>query len=166
MADEFTKAALYWIKTFNKKVKEKIWIEKLIELANQYEIEKEKSEWVNVDVYIEFRWEWVWEWYLNKWLTRYDETDHWEWDNLYWDTAVAYLISKSFGMVKWLVENDKIDTKKVAERRKEDWWSIVNYNHYEEQMTRDIRVEYWVDNTLMALSISDTPIEDLLLYLK
>ena len=27
MADEFTKAALYWIKTFNKKVKEKIWTE-------------------------------------------------------------------------------------------------------------------------------------------
>ena len=40
MADEFTIAALYWIKTFTKKVKEKVWMMKLIELLNEYRKEK------------------------------------------------------------------------------------------------------------------------------
>ena len=134
-------------------------MEKLIELANQYEIEKEKSEWVNVDAYVEFKWD-----YNKNWLVRYDETDHWEWDNLYWDTVVAYLISKKFGMVKWLVENDKIDKNKIDTRLVRNVES-----HYDEEW-------YWVENSyedysdtdtlLMLLSISNSPIEDLLLYLK
>jgi hypothetical protein len=44
MAGEFTKAALYWIKTFNKKVKEKIWMQKLIMLIDIYE---EEVVWVH-----------------------------------------------------------------------------------------------------------------------
>ena len=136
-------------------MKEKIWM--LIELANQYEIEKEKSEWVNVDAYVEFKWD-----YNNNWLVRYDETDHWEWDNLYWDTAVAYLISKKFGMVKWLVENDKIDRDK-KEIEKSDYditftWALT--------MDKKSDLDIMVDTLLMLLSISDTPIEDLISYLK
>ena len=146
-------------------------MEKLIELVNQYEIEKEKSEWVNVDAYVEFKREWVWEWYLNKWLTRFDETDHWEWDNLYWDTAVAYLISKSFWFIKWLVENDKIE-----------WETIWNYQSRTKLRTLTHTAWLWhdaewkseleyiketfTDGLLMLLSISDTPIEDLISYLK
>lgn len=133
-------------------MKEKIWM--LIELANQYEIEKEKSEWVNVDAYVEFKWD-----YNHNRLVRYDETDHWEWDSLYWDTAVAYLISKSFWMIKWLVENDKIDKKKINKLIK---WQEVWYG-YEVQ-----EEEYYsiYESLLMLLSISDTPIDDLILYLK
>lgn len=49
MADEFTKAALYWIKTFNKKVKEKIWMQKLIELLNEYENTDNWENWHQVE---------------------------------------------------------------------------------------------------------------------
>ena len=135
-----------------------IWIEKLIELLNEYEIEKEKSEWVNVDYYVEFKWKWVWEWYLNKWLTRFDETDRWEWDNLYWDTAVAYLISKSFWFIKWLVENDKIDRDEI----------IINSDFMPIAFDRKWEKYEWSEEKqlLMLLSISDTPIEDLISYLK
>ena len=124
-----------------------IWMEKLIELLNEYEIEKEKSEWVNVDAYVEFKWD-----YNYNRLVRYDETDHWEWDNLYWDTAVAYLISKSFWFIKWLVENDKINLEEV-EKINQTW---------------NVYIRFWWDyeKVLMLLSISDTSIEDLLLYLK
>ena len=129
------------------KEKKEIWIEKLIELLNEYEIEKEKSEWVNVDAYVEFKWD-----YNYNRLVRYDETDHWEWDNLYWDTAVAYLISKSFWFIKWLVENDKINLEEV-EKINQTW---------------NVYIRFWWDyeKVLMLLSISDTSIEDLLLYLK
>ena len=144
------------------KEKKEIWMEKLIELLNEYEIEKEKSEWVNVDAYVEFKWEWVWEWYLNKWLTRFDETDHWEWDNLYWDTAVAYLISKSFWFIKWLVENDKIDfdNRDLKDRFMDE------FERYPQFQNNTNNREFNVNGLLMLLSISDTPIDDLISYLK
>ena len=131
------------------------WIKKLIELLNEYEAEKEKSERADVDIYVEFEWGYT----DYNWLTRWDKTDQWEWDNLYWDTAVAYLISKSFWMIKWLVENDKIDKKKINKLIK---WQEVWYG-YEVQ-----EEEYYsiYESLLMLLSISDTPIDDLILYLK
>jgi hypothetical protein len=126
-------------------------MEKLIELLNEYEIEKEKSEWVNVDAYVEFKWD-----YNNNWLVRYDETDRWEWDNLYWDTAVAYLISKSFWFIKWLVENDKIDRYKFE----------VEY--MDKQTLEDVYIAWAKQDELliMILSISSSPIDDLISYLK
>ena len=79
MADEFTKSALYWIKTFNKKIKEKIWMQKLINLLNEY---------------------------IPKWweVAHWGKSIFYEWLN-YTDRV----ISKSFWFIKWLVENDKID---------------------------------------------------------
>ena len=137
-----------------------IWT--LIELANQYEIEKEKSEWVNVDAYVEFKWD-----YNNNWLARYDETDRWEWDNLYWDTAVAYLISKSFGMIWWLVENEKINWEKFQEPKiRGIIWLISNWHNSEWKSYKDYSKELAYESLLMLLSISDTPIEDLISYLK
>ena len=72
--------------------------------------------------------------------------DNWEWDWKSWYLEVPRLISKEYWFIKWLVENDKIDLSKLY---------------------HDMRLEfgdyYWL---LMQLSISDTPIEDLLLYLK
>ena len=127
-------------------------MEKLIELLNEYEIEKEKSEWVNVDAYVEFKWD-----YNNNWLVRYDETDHWEWDNLYWDTAVAYLISKKFGMVKWLVENDKIRNdiyRPIPVGIKATYeGGVVYYDKLE-------------DRIIMLLAIKDEPINFLISILK
>lgn len=74
------------------------------------------------------------------------------------------LISKQYPLVKRLVDNDKIDKKKIDTR-------LVRYveSHYDEEW-------YWVENSyedyelyeclLMLLAISDTPIEDLCSYLK
>ena len=132
MADEFTKAALYWIKTFNRKVKEKIWMEKLIELLNEYEQE-----------------EWCWRlkyWKLhNKYYDDYDRKDE-----------EIRLISKWYGFIKWLVENDKIDREKFYDKARD---IISDF---------DLKWKYeWASNeVIMILSISDTPIEDLISYLK
>lgn len=106
------------------------------------------------------------------WENRKFSNDDWlltmtNWvENLSGAYAQTYIISLKGGFVKWLVENDKIDTRKVAEKREEDWWSIVNYNHDEETKTIETMIEYWTDNTLMALSTSNSPIEDIILYLK
>jgi hypothetical protein len=131
------------------------WMEKLIELLNEYEIEKEKSEWVNVDAYVEFKWD-----YNNNWLARYDETDRWEWDNLYWDTSVAYLISKKFGFIKWLVDNDKIDL----------WQKLFNLTKNDSRKSTICDLDNndfsWEDTFLMLLSISDEPIRFLCEILK
>ena len=122
-------------------------METFIKLINEYEVEKEKSERTDVDIYVEFEWGYT----DYNWLTRWDKTDQWEWDNLYWDTAVAYLISKSFWFVKRLVENDKIDIRKLEDKDAE--YSF----HYSFE-------DYEV--LLMLLSISDTPIEFLCSILK
>ena len=140
-------------------MKEKIWM--LIELANQYEREKEKSEWVDVEVYIEFEWEWTWEWYLNKWLTRFDRTDQWEWDNLYKGVAIAYLISKSYGFIKWLVENDKIERPEIRSQG----YTKPTYWYTTEPYTTCKSIEL-ANTILMILAIKDEPINFLISILK
>ena len=114
-------------------------MEKLIELLNEYEKKERKSEF--------YEWEkWIW-WEFN--LFRRDTRDE-EWSHIYSDTADTYVISKKYGFILWLVENDKID--------------------FEMEMdTLPFREKYDIkksDFLIMLLSISDTPIEDLLLYLK
>lgn len=59
------------------------------------------------------------------------------------------IISKKFWFIKWLVENDKIDRDKVDDKFERPFYWYTNY-----------------EIVLMLLSISDTPIEDLILYLK
>jgi len=68
--------------------------------------------------------------------------------------------------IKWLVENDKIDTSKAKDK---------NLNGYEIELRIRAVKELVADseektvlylNLLMLLSISDTPIEDLISYLK
>ena len=112
MADEFTKAALYWIKTFNKKAKEKIWMQKLIELLNEYS--------KNI-------------WYFNE-------------EDLQWQTK-AWILSKEFWWVKWLVENDKIDFSKF------NFWNEIMYCVYE--YTPEVSEE---EELLMLLAIQEQPI--------
>ena len=99
-------------------MKEKIWIEKLIELLNEYE-----------------------------------NTDNWE--NRYQvEFRESKIISKQFWFIKWLVENDKIKIPHELDELPQIYW--VDYNSNECKS----------DRLIMLLSISDTPIEDLLLYLK
>lgn len=73
------------------------------------------------------------------------------------------VISKRYWFVKWLVENDKIDKKKIRS-------PIM---HYKVEEDRDGWIHYYdldfadkTNSLLMLLSISSSPIEDLLLYLK
>ena len=56
--------------------------------------------------------------------------------------------------IKWLVENDKIDLEKLRDL---DITDNFNYEYFNKNKS---------DFLISLLSISDTPIEDLLLYLK
>ena len=73
---------------------------------------------------------------------------------------VTHLISHRFWFIEWLVKNDKINFYKL-----EKIWYKKTICEYDWQY-REI-VEYSdYETLLMLLSISDTPIENLLLYLK
>jgi hypothetical protein len=72
-------------------------------------------------------------------------------ENLSGAYAQTYIISLQGWFIKWLVENDKIDFNKDA---------LVSLASELWCTARDEKI------VLMVLSISDTPIEDLLLYLK
>lgn len=71
-----------------------------------------------------------------------DLIDKWEWDNYCWYIADCQIISKKFWFIKWLVENDKIETLD----------DNSNYSKDEE--------------IIRELSISDNPIQDLISLLK
>ena len=146
MADEFTKAALYWIKTFNKKVKEKIWMQKLIELLNEYDpyIASDGEHRDNL-------WGYAYQWHSAVFPK---------------ELAESYIISKSYGFIKWLVENDKIDTSKANDK---------NLNGYEIELRIRAVKELVADseektvlylNLLMLLAIQDEPIRFLCEILK
>ena len=109
-------------------------MEKLIELLNEYNIE---LHWVD--------------------RTYKDGFDLWYEQEYMRDFRVAYLISKSFWFIKWLVDNDKIDLRKLRKIKKDSWtyWDILLTN----KSTRGIGL-------IMLLAISDNPIEDLISYLK
>ena len=76
-----------------------------------------------------------------------------DWWYMFWLDDIAYreerILGKKFWFIKWLVDNDKIDISKIK------CWYV--YNDTEEDK---------VKNVIMNLSISDTPIEDLCVYLK
>ena len=103
------------------KEKKEIWMEKLIELLNEFEKTLEPN--------LQVRWTVLWI-----------------------EATPELIVGKKFWFIKWLVENDKIDFE----------WKL-----------NTLRFESLVDQTLdsylallMILSISNSPIEDLLLYLK
>jgi hypothetical protein len=101
MTDNYTAAAIYWIKTFTSKVKEKVkewmWKVKLLELLNEYE------ETVNNNYH--YYW-WIDGDYIS---SKVNGTDHY----LDKDEASIIIKSKEYGFIKWLVENDKIDFTKL-----------------------------------------------------
>lgn len=67
------------------------------------------------------------------------------------------IISKKFGFIKWLVDNDKIDLRKLRKPKREFWnyMEILLLN----KSTRD-------SGLLMLLAIQDEPIEFLCSILK
>lgn len=72
MADEYLKAALYWIRAFNEKTKEKVWMMKLIELLNEYEpwnMPITRIEWQTIDLVISKRF-----WFI-EWLVENEKID-------------------------------------------------------------------------------------------
>lgn len=66
----------------------------------------------------------------------------------------AWIISKQFWFIDRLIEHDKIDTE-----------SYCRITSVERKWEKDVYRDE-VDSLLMLLSISDTPIEDLVSYLK
>jgi hypothetical protein len=108
-------------------MKKEIWMEKLIELLNEYDKEK----WLHT----------FWKMTQSNKIQIYGK----------WVCSESYLYSKSYGFIKWLVENDKIDFSKDAfvSLASELWCTA-----YDEKIV------------LMVLSISDTPIDLLCSLLK
>jgi hypothetical protein len=122
-------------------------MEKLIELLNEYQKWKEKSGWTDDN----FKWEKNYKWSIS----RYDEDDIREWENLYNDTAIAYLISKSFWFIQRLVEQNKIG---ISKSWIDELPAMYAYDYDS--------IECKTDRLLMILSIQDEPIRFLINILK
>ena len=129
-------------------------MEKLIELLNEYEIDKDFRDY---------------EWRIERKTKErmcWTEIMWMSWEQFTWayvdtDEMERIIISKRYWFIKWLVENDKIDFSLIPNKIKEIWIPMkINWE-----------IKYWFDSSdyywlLMLLSISDTPIEDLISYLK
>ena len=120
-------------------------LSKLIDLLNEYEKEIKKSEF--------YEWEkWVW-WDTN--LFRRDTRDE-EWSHLYSDTADTYVISKKYGFIWWLVDNDKIDISRIE----------YKYQDAEFELENADLIEWKSDFLIMLCSIQSNPISFLISILK
>ena len=75
------------------------------------------------------------------------------WEQDIWEIPTNKIISKSRGFISWLVENDKIDRSKFYDKNILKWFMTLTKGEK-------------ADSIIMNLSISDTPIEDLISYLK
>ena len=113
-------------------------MEKLIELLNEYENEK------NSDLYYKFELE-NWELYC------YDDVTDVLWTMQ--DEAMV-ICSKQFWFIKWLVENDKISRDKLFQ----DWLFHMFYNDVDYVKKYDILIMY--------LAVEYNPIEFLCSILK
>ena len=96
------------------------------------------------------------------WISSYlvlSRDDNWEWDWKDWHLPVPRLISKEYGFIKRLVENDKIDLWKIKKLYRK---SNENSTH-----TYPILYDYSYDESLlMFLAIQDEPISFLISILK
>ena len=126
-------------------------MEKLLKLINEYE----ESRWTTIDDWLteEERESWaiieekpMWSEY--EWHLRHCNANKVAYEK---DTFDAYALSKKYGFIKWLVDNNHIDLDEVADRM-ESWMDTDN--------SCDIA------NVQMDLAISDNPISDLISILK
>ena len=113
-------------------------MEKLIELLNEYETPRS---WVVYKSYDDYDW-------------------FFYWVDCDWETEIAWsdslICSKKFWWILWLVENDKIDLKEFHRL----CWIINQDSEYWNWTPQDY------EQVIMYLSISDSPIEDLVSILK
>ena len=127
--------------------KKESWIEKLIELLNKFLY---PSNW-----YIQY----------HNWneFKRTPTKSAVEWDKMLQN---EYICSKKFWFIKWLVDNDKIDTSKANDK---------NLNGYEIELRIRAVKELVADseektvlylNLLMLLAIEDEPIDFLISILR
>ena len=123
------------------KEKKEIWMEKLIELLNKRIKEWWKPYWDDYSIAkIDEIWKSDWLYFVS-----------FVWEDYPWPVNLEHLLTKQAELIKWLVENDKIDIRKLEDKDAE--YSF----HYSFE-------DYEV--LLMLLSISDTPIDDLISYLR
>lgn len=120
-------------------------MEKIVELLNQFEKEKIINEWWSVDEDDIYFWRSIENGKIVNW--DYDPDAH--------SFMKEYIISKRFKFIKWLLENEKIETNNLSLKA---FKNIFSGGWFVE--VSDLEV------LLMLLSISDTPIEDLISYLK
>ena len=120
------------------------WIRKLKNILNEYEDYKEKKYWRRNYV-------WVCLWKENPRISA-DRTEL-ENDCLYEDESRAVIISKGYNFIKWLFDKNKID-----------WSKFHKYSFYKKD---NKYIQYYdLQSLLMALSISDSPIDLLISVLK
>jgi hypothetical protein len=126
-------------------MKEKIWIEKLVELLNEYD----SSNW----------WKETDEWIDNIW-------------KIYEFHSELQIISKKYWFIEWLVENDKIDYEKIWTKiwmeYHKAYFPINKYWYvYDMEMGSISSAEYSdYESLLMLLAIQDEPIRFLCEILK
>jgi hypothetical protein len=96
---------------------------------------------------------------LNEYIPKWWSIEHWGKSVFYeWLNYNDRIIWKNFWFIKWLVENDKIDKDKLYKSE---------YKPYFWNRTTNAFSWFWAEDCLlMLLSISDTPTEDLISYLK
>lgn len=128
-------------------------MEKLIELLNEYEIEREEK----IDLFNDKE-KPLWEWYKDcAWYLTFEPTDNnkMNWESFSWDTAHSVIISKSYWFIQRLVKHDKIDFDKC--------WICYEINSTYDHYNLEERQDLWL---IMLLSIQDSPIEFLVSILK
>lgn len=82
--------------------------------------------------------------------------DNWEWDWKDWHLPIPRLISKEYGFIWWLLDNDKIDqTNKFCVSVNVEWKGMGYTKAFE-----------GYESLLMLLSIQDKPIDFLISILK
>lgn len=91
------------------------------------------------------------------------------WFDGWTDVIEDTIISKRYWFIKWLVDNDKIDHK-IYEDMKftaiKQWVLIDKKSGSTAQETREIIKNGCIDTFIALLAISDTPIQDLCVWLR
>ena len=113
-------------------------MEKLIELLNEYG--KTSNCWPFETCRLEPATDYASSYLVLSW------DDNWEWDWKDWHLEVPRLISKEYGFIWWLVENDKIDIE-----------SYCRITSIERKWEKDVYRDE-VDSLLMLLAVQDEPI--------
>ena len=133
-------------------MKEKIWIEKLIKLLNEYEYFKELKEVPEEekDLFVQKIF-----WHESYWVLN----SYWceDYEILKRKFCYMYAISNEYWFIQWLVENDKIDIVKVYENLT-DYEIEIRIRAVKELLENNEEDTISYLKLLMLLSIQDEPI--------